>query len=581
MAPLGLRSYRLLGCLLLFSVTGSGLPLGSGEAATRVVTSLADPGIRGCTPRECTLREAVVAAQPRDTITFASRLFTNGPATITLAQPLRIDKSVTITGPGQNRLAISGNQVTRVFAIAMPPGDTVTLQRLTITQGKSAYGGGIYCHGGPDAVLRLDRITVSGNQAVNGGGLYLGARVGMRLQQSTIRGNTATGDGGGLYKESDSFYFFDADTTITRSLIETNTAEQRGGGVYYDSPSFSPTHALTESTIRKNTATWGGGIYSWANLALTRSTIHQNTARQGGGGIYGELHDTTTLTQSTVSANVATWGGGIYYAARGFSSVVVLWQSDVSNNRAHESGGGIYTDGTTQLTESTLSANRARFGGGLYNNPGEDVVTVTRSTVRDNTAVNGGGVYNDTAYIAFNTSTISGNTATANGGGIYFHYEGAGYVTLEASTVSVNTAVRHGGGVYANDPYNYQDSPLTFKNTILAGNTAGTAGTGDCALPINSSNPSWGTNLLGAGTGCPLQTNQGDISVDPSTMFTDVLGPLQDNGGATFTHALLPESPALERADRTMCGGTDQRGVPRPQPQGAACDIGAFELEVP
>jgi hypothetical protein len=67
--------------------------------------------------------------------------------------------------------------------------------------------------------------------------------------------------------------------------------------------------------------------------------------------------------------------------------------------------------------------------------------------------------------------------------------------------------------------------------------------------------------------------------VDPATVFTEVLGPLQDNGGPTWTHALLPGSPALDVGDPAQCPATDQRGVPRPQ--GAGCDIGAFELEQP
>ena len=64
----------------------------------------------------------------------------------------------------------------------------------------------------------------------------------------------------------------------------------------------------------------------------------------------------------------------------------------------------------------------------------------------------------------------------------------------------------------------------------------------------------------------------GRIFLDP------LLGPLQDNGGPTFTHALLPGSPAIDHIPAENCEvTTDQRGVARPQ--GAACDIGAYELE--
>ena len=90
---------------------------------------------------------------------------------------------------------------------------------------------------------------------------------------------------------------------------------------------------------------------------------------------------------------------------------------------------------------------------------------------------------------------------------------------------------------------------------------------------------SWGTitsngNNLDSQNSCHL-TAAGDI-----TNTNPLLGPLHDNGGRTLTHALLPGSPAIDAGDDLACAaapvnGIDQRGVPRPQ--GAACDIGAYE----
>ncbi len=56
-----------------------------------------------------------------------------------------------------------------------------------------------------------------------------------------------------------------------------------------------------------------------------------------------------------------------------------------------------------------------------------------------------------------------------------------------------------------------------------------------------------------------------------------MLGALADNGGPTLTHALLPGSPALDAGNDAACSATDQRGVSRPQ--GAHCDIGAYEAQ--
>lgn len=79
---------------------------------------------------------------------------------------------------------------------------------------------------------------------------------------------------------------------------------------------------------------------------------------------------------------------------------------------------------------------------------------------------------------------------------------------------------------------------------------------------------------MGAGTGCPA-SGSGDQSIDPAVVFTSVLGPLQDNGGPAATRALLPGSPAIDAASACPPPAQDQRSITRPQ--GAACNIGAYE----
>lgn len=79
-----------------------------------------------------------------------------------------------------------------------------------------------------------------------------------------------------------------------------------------------------------------------------------------------------------------------------------------------------------------------------------------------------------------------------------------------------------------------------------------------------------GNNLSGVGTGYP-SGGPGDL-----TNTNAKLGPLQDNGGTTFTHALLTGSPAIDGGNDSAAPATDQRGTS--QPQDSASDIGAFEL---
>ena len=107
-----------------------------------------------------------------------------------------------------------------------------------------------------------------------------------------------------------------------------------------------------------------------------------------------------------------------------------------------------------------------------------------------------------------------------------------------------------------------------LTNTIIANNLTG----GDCGGIAPSS---LGHNLDSDGT-CSL-SGPGDLSgVNP------LLGPLQDNGGATFTIALLPGSPAIDAGNDLACPATDQRGFPRPRDGDGddieVCDMGAYEF---
>jgi hypothetical protein len=108
---------------------------------------------------------------------------------------------------------------------------------------------------------------------------------------------------------------------------------------------------------------------------------------------------------------------------------------------------------------------------------------------------------------------------------------------------------------------------MTLTNTIITGNHwyACDHWTGASVLT------SGGHNIVQDNTCNPVATDQ--------IIWDALIGPLGSNGGPTPTHALLPGSPAIDAADDAACPATDQRGVARPQ--GARCDVGAFELQVP
>jgi hypothetical protein len=147
-------------------------------------------------------------------------------------------------------------------------------------------------------------------------------------------------------------------------------------------------------------------------------------------------------------------------------------------------------------------------------------------------------------------STLSGNSASDQGGGIYNYY---GTLTVQNGTLTGNSAT-YGGGIY-----NY--GMLNYANTIIANSTAG----GDCCN--NKSIGANTNNLVEDGSCFPA------LSGDPN------LGPLADNGpstGSGWTHALLSGSPAIDAVPIANCTlSTDQRGEER---NDLRCDIGAYEL---
>jgi hypothetical protein len=233
-------------------------------------------------------------------------------------------------------------------------------------------------------------------------------------------------------------------------------------------------------------------------------------------------------------------------------------------------GGGVYNAGTLTLANTTISDNSGFGGGGIYNEGG--TVTLTSSTLSGNSAVTrGSGIFNmGTATVL--SSTISGNSALGgNGGGLINN----GTLTLTNSTVSGNSATGAGGGL------NNLSGTVTSKNTIIALNTA--ASNPD----LNGSLTSAGFNLIGDNSGAVITPAQFSDQIGTAGLPIDpLLGPLQNNGGPTFTQALLTGSPALDNGNSSG-SVTDQRGLPRPDDDPAVAngdgsdgsDIGAFELQ--
>jgi hypothetical protein len=276
---------------------------------------------------------------------------------------------------------------------------------------------------------------------------------------------------------------------------------------------------------------------NYANRVLQTSGltyIYSVTIRHGlttGGNDGGAVFNYSTLliANSIIEDNEASGGGALRSDAR-----LIIRNSTLRNNIARSDGGAIYNRGTLIIENSTLAGNQAAGKGALYH----------------------GGLFQDHTATLTNT-TISSNTALNESGGIYLY---TGTLVLVNNTIANN--VREGGlsgsGLYA------LTGTAIVTNTLFANN-----------LPLNCTDWDGGAihsngHNLDSGTSCGF-TAAGDISAtDP------LLGPLQDNGGSTWTHALLPGSPAINHGTNSGCPAIDQRGIVRPK--SGICDIGAYEF---
>jgi hypothetical protein len=202
---------------------------------------------------------------------------------------------------------------------------------------------------------------------------------------------------------------------------------------------------------------------------------------------------------------------------------------------------GLETRGKTTLLRCNVVDNDEH---GLHATAKGASLTVTDSTVSGN---GGFGVFiNSDSKAKIVRSTISGNASY----GVFL-----GPATIESSTVTDNAI----GGIEV-----YRRT--TLRSSIVSGN--GTLA-GDCSMHDGAQLRVLGPSLIGDPGTCTVVAAAGNLLTGDA-----LLGPLQNNGGTTETHALLPGSPAIGvLTKKPLCAGSDQRGVTRVAP----CDLGAYE----
>lgn len=392
------------------------------------------------------IQDAVNAAESGDTINVAAG---------TYKENVFIDKSLAVIGASRSNTIVDGNRNGSVFFVGgIDPNIDVTLSTMTIRNGSAGSGGGIYNNGRLTvkdstisgnsagfgggirnsgyfsgttfipATLTVQGSAITGNSAVFGGGIENEGT--MTVKDSSISQNTAitpgiaTGSGGGIYNFGTA--------TVMRSTVSGNTVNSNGGGIrnsgYFNGTIYHPaTLAVTDSTISGNFADNGGGIENDDTATVTNSVISGNTASNFGGGIRNSgfvsgstgtfIPASLAVTGSTISSNRAKYGGGIEN-----EGTATVTNSKITGNTATVSGGGIYNFGTLTLTGDTISGNTAAsIGGGMHN---EGTATVMNNAISGNAASSGGGIGNIGTLFVGGTTQITNNRANPGwGGGIY------------------------------------------------------------------------------------------------------------------------------------------------------------------
>jgi CSLREA domain-containing protein len=250
---------------------------------TFTVTRNDDPAPNGCQPNDCSLREAILAANDTvdaDTITVPAMhipLSIEGTGEDAgQTGDLDITHDVTINGAGPDNTIIDADQIDAVFDIPAP-----------------ASSAGVSAQSSP--IVTLQDLSVTGGSAA---GIHQAVGE-LTLENLVVLGNHNTNDGGGILSISGTL-------DIKHSTIFKNTATETGGGV-----SAGSALTITDSTINANSGDGGGGIAVYNDFTLANSTVTHNNSSLTGGGILIPSTATGNLINSTIADNTASIGGGV------------------------------------------------------------------------------------------------------------------------------------------------------------------------------------------------------------------------------------------------------------------------------
>lgn len=349
------------------------------SAATYTVTKVADTNDGAC-DADCSFREAVAAANATvddDTIQFEFPLFNSFQIIAMSLGEIVISNngSLTISGPGADRLTLDGNQASRILTVG--PSAVANVSGIRFTRGNGAgalntgRGGAVYNVGG---TLTMSNSILTGNTGVNGGAFNNAASTAPSIPATAtyincvFSNNTATGSGGAGQNFSTSFL------TIRNSTFTENTSSASiGAGALQGNGQLR----ITNSTFTGNTANSGGGGAIQSNgslLLLTNVTITGNTAPSNGGG----LHRGTTNINGFIRNSIIAGNNGVAASPDVTNSTGGL--TSQGNNIIGNTGTSTGWVGSDLLNTNPLLSPLGMYGG----------FGMTQALLTGSPAINGG-----------------------------------------------------------------------------------------------------------------------------------------------------------------------------------------------
>lgn len=516
-----------------------------------IVTNTNDNGVGS-------LRQAIATAQSGDIINF--NLPNDSTINLTSGQlDIPTGKNLVIDGKNIDNLTISGNNNSRIFNLNSSEfrPNSLTLKNLKLTRGFALEGGAINIAGDSSNVV-IDNVTFNDNVATkSGGAIFTAFKTDLTVVNSKFNRNISTA--GNDEKGAGAISFWGPNKLTVRNSEFTENRGINGGAIY----SLNGKLLIDDCKFIRNTTT--DAKYGAAGTLRPQLKGYGGAICTDRASSQGEASGYIGIFHSVFEGNTARNGGGATSLYTGNQDRVTIDSSSFENNQVFP------------LTPGDGSGN----GGAInqVNNGANQGFTVRNSTFANNSASGqGGAIWKNFAPTNIINTTFYGNKAVnsdnpSNTGVI----GGAMLFTGPGNVINSTFANNHAGwsgGAIATDNQN-----LSVKNTIFSANTA--------ANGLNN----W---KVGQNTNVEISNGQNNIQFPNRSTTADAyavagiqiidpkLGPLQDNGGATKTMALLPGSGAIDAGTDVDTPTFDQRGKSRfidGNGDGiAARDIGAFEV---